>query len=231
MSNISTSTGRKQVVFQMLSTTPGTLSGVFGNDSRTGDGSTNVCEVCHHQTRYHQYSTSKIAKRDHHPAADCMQCHPHKTGFKFSGTPQCTDCHGYPPKTIADLAAPQTLALGINPTNPGRHGKHDSMGMVCTVCHSNANHFPDYGAGPNNRIHMGFSINGSTFPGFAGALTGGAFTGTNSLASYDSWSTAVGTSLTRLPNVTACSVYCHGWSGSNGNNTSPNWTGSNETLC
>ncbi|HEY6872934.1 MAG TPA: CxxxxCH/CxxCH domain-containing protein [Geobacteraceae bacterium] len=232
LSNISTPTGRKQVVFKRLSSTPGTLAGVFGNDTRPYDGSTNVCEVCHHQTRFHQYSASKLARTDHHPAADCMQCHPHKTGFKFSGTPQCTDCHGDPPKTVGELAGPDpTLALGVNPTNPGRHAKHDSMGFLCTVCHSNANHYPNYGAGPNGHLLMGFNINGTTYPGFGGNVVGGAFTGTNSLASYVSWSTATGTTLTKLPNLTQCSVYCHGWSGSNGNNTNPNWTGSNETLC
>src|SRR6185369_16508165 len=59
---IQTPTGSRPVVFNRVIAFSHNTSGVMGDDQRNYavNNSTNVCEVCHHKTSYHQYSSSKL---------------------------------------------------------------------------------------------------------------------------------------------------------------------------
>ena len=237
---VGTPAGLRPVVFMVKSTSSQITSGVFGNDAKLEPVSANICEVCHHNTRYHQYSSATPEKTyrrfGHHNSSNCVNCHPHRLGFKLDtskNTPACNDCHGNPPTDIASLTIPLTNALGPNPpANAGAHGAHNKLALTCVTCHSNANHDPKFNEGPDYKIGIGFTINGSNFPGFAGTVTGGAFTGNSNIPAYYSWATASGTTLQTAPNVNTCSVYCHGaWSGSGGSNMTPNWIGAEQVKC
>ncbi|MSN26300.1 MAG: CxxxxCH/CxxCH domain-containing protein [Geobacter sp.] len=228
---INTPMGNRPVVFTTTSTSTAVTSGVFGNDHRAGTVSSNVCEVCHHNTRFHQYSASKIAWKDHNNSGDCIRCHSHNKGFKgiAIGT-LCTDCHGYPPTAKEEMVSPDTNALYPFATNPGAHDKHNKRNLQCMVCHSNGNHIGSSTPAGNNQINMGFAINNTNYPGFANSVTTGTFTG-NNLSNTYLWSAAPGTTVLTAPNTTTCNIYCHGWSGGGGYNNVVSWTGINQVGC
>ncbi len=156
----------------------------------------------------------------------CNTCHFHnsKSG---SFSVSCTACHGYPPITVpiggeTGLATPATNALGSSPTNAGAHAAHvQTRGIGCNSCHNGY----DGKMMPSQTIDIGFAVNGSNFPGFAGSVTTGSFTGSNSLNGY-TWSAAPGTTVTTAPNVNStCSIYCHGSTLTGGTLTNPSWIG------
>ncbi|MBT0664888.1 CxxxxCH/CxxCH domain-containing protein [Geobacter pelophilus] len=223
---VATPTGNKSVVFNRLSTSPGITTGVLGNDRRSGTTSSNICEVCHHKTRFHQNSTSKVAWLDHNNSSDCVKCHSHSKGFKYIGGANCDDCHGTPPTTLAQMSYPATNALGLLAPNAGAHATHKPI-TSCYACHNN---YQEVVMG-NNRLEMGFKINNANFPGFNGTVNGGTFTGTNALNAFYRWTTSAGTVLQTAPNTTSCNVYCHGWSGGGGSNTNPSWVGTSQATC
>ncbi len=228
--SIQTPTGSRPVVFTRTTGSSGVTTKVFGNDLRSGTTSQNICEVCHHQTRFHQYSAEKVALKTHNNGKNCMQCHPHRNGFRYSWSGGCSDCHGNPPTSTAEMAYPPTNALGLYAGNVGAHARHDSL-MQCATCHSNSNHAFSTNPNRNSRIEIGFSIDNTNFPGFTGSVTTGTFTGSNALSGLYQWSTAAGTTLVQAPDTVTCSVYCHGWSGSGGANSTPSWTGADQVGC
>ncbi|WP_243372284.1 CxxxxCH/CxxCH domain-containing protein [Geotalea sp. SG265] len=225
--NIVTPKGSRPVVFYRMTASAANAQGTFGDDLRTtyANASRNVCEVCHHQTLYHQYSSTKIADRStnpHYNRKDCMSCHPHSAGFKGAG---CDGCHGNPPTSTATLVtSPEaTLALGNPPTKAGVHATHvTSEGMKCVTCHS-GNTMPTV----SKTIQMGFDINNTNWPGFAGTAAFGSFSGHSPLGGSPAYSfvssksgTVVNTSASYR---TSCNVYCHGqWTGANGS-INPSW--------
>jgi predicted CxxxxCH...CXXCH cytochrome family protein len=223
---VSTPTGNRSVVFNRLSTSPGVTAGVLGNDRRSGTSSSNICEVCHHKTRFHQNSTSKVTWLDHNNSSDCVKCHSHSKGFKYIGGANCDDCHGTPPTSLSQMSYPATNALGLLAPNAGAHATHKPI-TSCYACHNN---YQEVVMG-NNKLEMGFKINNANFPGFNGTVNGGTFTGTNSLNAFYRWTTSAGTVLQTAPNTTSCNVYCHGWSGGGGSNTNPSWVGTSQATC
>ncbi|SNB46071.1 CxxxxCH/CxxCH domain-containing protein [Geobacter sp. DSM 9736] len=229
-SAIQTPTGERPVVFTVITAATNVATGMLGNDLRGGTTSSNICEVCHHKTRFHQYSAGKTAWKDHNNGKDCMVCHPHSIGFKAVGG-QCSDCHGNPPTSFSNLAFPPTNALGSYAPNAGAHARHsDHMG--CATCHANGNHASTSTPRRNGLIEMGFIINGANFPGFNNSVTNGTlFTGTDVLSNGYLWSAAPGTTLVKVPNTTTCNVYCHGWPGSGGTNSIPSWIGISQKTC
>ena len=129
---IVTPIGPRPVIFDRYTASSNAITGVFGNDERTTfvNGSRNVCEVCHHQTIYHNYSATKIAGLSlDHPEhrsnkKDCNACHKHKYGYRPPQQGACVDCHGTPPIQPSDLAS---NALGENPpADAGAHNRHKS---------------------------------------------------------------------------------------------------------
>lgn len=233
-STIVTPVGGRSVTFNRYTGGGNDAVGVFGNDFRTvnAEGSKNVCEVCHHRTAYHQYSSSKIADKTHssHKSnlKDCTSCHRHSVGYKPPNSQDCNVCHGYPPVDNSyyggpdGLVSPPTLALGGDevtpPANTGAHNKHRNvLGFECQVCHNNFGH----GYAGNDLIEFGFRIDQSTWPPFSGTVTGGAITATNDPSFRSRFAVAPNnpeTVLSRAPNITSCNVYCHGgfWSYSSG---------------
>ena len=229
--NVLTPMGRRPVAFNLQSSTVAT-SGVFGNERRPdGTSSTNICEVCHHNTKFHHYSAvTQQTTLDHHNGADCMQCHPHKGGFKYAGgAADCTSCHGNPPTSKVDMVSPPFNALGNNPTDYGAHATHNNLGMTCTVCHNNYTRNPM----GNGLVEMGFAVRTSTFRGFQGNVNSGAITVSSNYNKLYGWaSTSLGTTVTESVNqsVPSCSVYCHGgWGG--GTNPNPTWVGTGQAAC
>ncbi|WP_243374076.1 CxxxxCH/CxxCH domain-containing protein [Geotalea sp. SG265] len=238
---INTPIGARNVVFARTTTASSNngTTGVFGNDLRTysQNGSQNVCEVCHHQTLHHQYSSAKIADRSTNPHfnnQDCASsCHMHSNGFKAAG---CDGCHGNPPITASigggalnGLATPATGAT--NPASPGAHQQHAiDMAMRCATCHSNTV-MPTL----NNMVYMGFAANSANVPGFVGNVAYGSYTGHTLTAPYTGFAaapgTAVGVSSTSYQN--SCNVYCHGnWTGNGGSIGNPSWVGgSSQGAC
>ncbi len=232
--SINTPLGARTVVFMRM-TAPSSnngVTGVFGNDLRTyaQNGSQNICEVCHHQTLHHQYSSAKITDRTTNPHfnnQDCAgSCHPHSAGFKGAG---CDGCHGNPPLTASigggalnGLATPATGAT--SPASPGAHQQHAvDMGMKCATCH-NGTVMPTL----NNKLYMGFAANPGNVPGFVGSFAYGSYTGHTLAAPYTGFAasagTAIGVSATSYQN--SCNVYCHGnWTGNGGSVGNPSWVG------
>jgi predicted CxxxxCH...CXXCH cytochrome family protein len=224
---IATPTGSRPVVFTRLSTslTGAAATGIFGDDQRTTNlnGSQNICEVCHHQTKYHQYSSSKVAVTTHQNRRDCIQCHAHGKAFAAS----CNTCHGYPPNNAAlgvdGLATPATNALQAG--QGGAHVAHTNaatFAMVCETCHNG------YTSNPmgDNRIEIGFSINKSTYPAFSnGTSNKGTYYGNSGIAASYTWrASASGTTISQSAGGESCSVYCHGnWPGANGSIAAPSW--------
>ena len=228
---ISTPNGDRTVAFSIISTTSNSTSaGVFGNDMRSGTASTNVCEVCHHKARFHQYSTSKVVWKDHNNNTDCMKCHPHSTGFKtIQSVADCDDCHGNPPTTKETLVVPPTDVLFPYATNAGSHAKHDARQVACTACHSNGNHLNT--PTPDKKLNMGFSIKNSNFAGFVGNISSGVLRALPPGNDFV-WQAAPGLTVQQAPNtIMTCNVYCHGWEDNEGYNTEPAWTGISQVGC
>jgi len=221
LNNISTPTGRRPVIFTRITATSNAVTGVFGNDLRTNyqQGSRNVCEVCHHNTIYHNYSVSKLngqtAHLDHRSnKKDCNNCHKHNKGYRTPSYEDCNDCHGTPPTNVSELVVGANT-LGLNPTNPGAHNTHRNVeGMECHTCHNNYGH----GLLGNTMIEIGFRIDKKTWSGFAGISTvmGGTFTGTIGAPFDNDFAVPAGnpnTILLRVPGENSCDVYCHGGGG------------------
>ncbi len=255
---ISTPIGRRNVVFSKTSSVDTDSDGVYSNDKRTVTTiSNNVCSVCHHRTRQHQYSASKALlnngslgvvgpngdeayNTEHHNSRECVRCHTHNTAFR-SIYGVCGDCHGfkatgYSPISKSTMVKDLTNALGPNPPNYGAHARHNMAKITCGACHSNTNHGLETTAWQgDNRMEMGFAINKDTFPGFnpTAGITGGTFYGTSNLNAPFVWSAGPGTTITPIADYNAsCSTYCHGqWSGNTGSNTTPIWVGSNQAAC
>jgi predicted CxxxxCH...CXXCH cytochrome family protein len=222
----------RPVVFNQISSSTA-QSGTLGNDRRANpDGSTNICEVCHHQTKFHEYSAvSARTVLGHKNGQDCMSCHPHKGGFKPTGAADCVTCHGNPPTSKLDMASPATNALGTNPSDRGAHLAHNALQMSCQACH-NAYDATKMG---NTALEMGFAIRSTTYKGFQGVVNGGAMTVSSNINTYYHWaSNSPGTVITEVGDnvVPSCTVYCHGgWAGGGGTNTSPSWVGLNQAAC
>ena len=167
-------------------------------------GNTGVCQGCHTVPAPNGIYPNEHAGSD--PKV-CNTCHFHNSSNgSFSGA--CTSCHGYPP-IAAVLGGPSGLALpatGATATSPGAHETHaKGRSMACNTCHTGYSSK----AMPSNTIDIGFAINGSNFPGFSGAVTGGTFNGTILNSGY-SWNAAGGTTLTTGNSAVSCAVYCHG---------------------
>ncbi|SNB46000.1 CxxxxCH/CxxCH domain-containing protein [Geobacter sp. DSM 9736] len=218
--SIPTSIGSRPVIFDRITSSRNDVTGVFGNDERTvyRQGSRNVCEVCHHRTIYHNYSASKLSSSTHaeHKSnrRDCMKCHSHKLGFRPPKAGSCTDCHGDPPLTPAELSS--NIYGSYPPADAGAHRQHrGDLRMACASCHNNYGH----GLLGNDVIEFGFKIYSSTWPPFTGVISGGTIT----VTPYPDFNNDVvlapgnpGTSLIKQPpvaekhEVVTCSVYCHG---------------------
>lgn len=229
---VTTPNGPRPVLFNRLSSSSA-QTGVLGNDRRAAsNGSTNICEVCHHQTKFHEYSAvSGRTLLGHNNGTDCLRCHPHKGGFKATGAADCITCHGNPPTSRIEMASPATNALGNNPTDWGAHKKHNDLQMGCTVCHNG------FAANPmgNQAIELGFSVRSSNYKGFGAPVSGGTILVSSNINNYYSWAaTSPGTVINQTSDqvVPTCTVYCHGgWAGGGGSNTSPTWVGQNEAAC
>lgn len=193
----------------------------YKNDQGTG-----VCQGCHAVPAPGGVYPNEHAGSD---PRSCNTCHYHNnSNGSFSGA--CNACHGYPP-TAAVLGGPDGLALpatGATPANPGAHAAHaKTRFMACNTCHSGYS----AKAMPSSSIDIGFAINGSNFPGFAGSANGGTFNATPLNNGY-SWSASNGTILTTANAAVSCNVYCHGSTLSGGSNTSPAWlAGPGQAAC
>ncbi len=247
---ISTPIGRRNVVFSTTSSTVDVSTGVYGNDQRAvKNGSSNVCEVCHHRTRQHQYSANKpfggpnndeTYNADHHNSRDCVKCHTHNTAFR-SIYGLCGDCHGfkatgYSPVSKATMVKDLTNALGPNPPNYGSHVRHNTAKLACDACHNSTNHglLTTAWIG-DQQLQMGFKVDKDSFLGFnpSASVVGGTFYGTNNLNTPFVWSAGPGTTIAPIADYNAsCNTYCHGnWSGNVGSNTTPIWVGSGQAAC
>ena len=226
--SVQTPTGQRTVVFNRITAAQLTTPGTFGNDQRANlNSSQNVCEACHHQTKFHQYSSSKpqLASLTHYNNKDCTSCHKHNLGFKYNGAGGCAACHGNPPVTTAQLTTTAITFSG----QPGAHDKHANVrGMTCLGCHANSNGGGAMDAG-DNKLQIGFNFNSGTVPGFRGSVASGTFTGNSN---FTAWEAAPGTTLVLAANSVTCSVYCHGsWTGSGGQINTPSWVATNQTAC
>jgi predicted CxxxxCH...CXXCH cytochrome family protein len=241
---INTPYGAKTVIFTRMTASLSSASGVFGDDQRSYalTASTNVCEVCHHKTKYHRYSSNSTYSgttfvKTHENRSDCMTCHAHKAGFMAS----CDSCHGSPPNSSV-AGGPNGMAKdGSNTTgfaSPGAHVVHagdpllGNQGMACAVCH-NGNSTPSH---PSQTVQLGFAVNNSTWNAkFVGSNSAsyGSYSGTAITAPFTYASSDAGTKvITNAGARNSCNVYCHGaWANANGT-TNPRWTaGSTDAAC
>lgn len=236
-SSIVTPIGVRPVTFNRYTGYGNNSVGIFGNDERSvnAQGSRNICEICHHNTAYHQYSSSKIGDKVHtsHKSnrKDCTDCHKHSVGYKPPDSKACNVCHGYPPVDNtyyggpAGMLVPPTLALGgtvsTPPSNVGAHNRHrNELGFECSVCHNGSGH----GYAGNDIIEFGFNIDQTTWPPFSGVVTNGEIVATSSPEFRYQFAVAPGnssTTLMRSPDFTTCNIYCHGgfWNYTSGRST------------
>lgn len=185
LTTINTPTGPRSVVFTRMTTSSHSQNGVFGDDQRTYavNASTNICEVCHHKTSYHQYSSSKVAGNTHniHDGKDCTNCHRHGNAFAgqghafpYQGTvhradagtspySSCTGCHTnaaggtYP---VAAGTAPNCTGCHVNTTNwsgasPGCWDCHGSSATNGLPNTANLTSFPNRQGQHNQGNHSG----------------------------------------------------------------------------
>jgi predicted CxxxxCH...CXXCH cytochrome family protein len=190
---------------------------------RNADG-TGVCQACHAVPS----AISAHSASNPSTASYCNGCHIHNDP-KGAFTVNCASCHGYPP-TTAILGGPDGLANpatnGVSPLSPGAHAVHaTTRNMGCEVCHNGYGSKPM----PSNTIDLGFAINGTTYPGFAGSVTTGTVTATTGLNAPYTWSSGASPGTTvNLPgavNPGCANIYCHGATLTGGTNTSPSWVG------
>ncbi len=98
----------------------------FGDDSISRSTSFRVCEVCHTQTKYHQYNNTAQSGGLTHPNGDCTSCHKHSDAFRPSA---CDSCHGH-------------NAASSNPIVTGQHAAHTNnvatlgVNFSCAACHA-----------------------------------------------------------------------------------------------
>ena len=108
----------------------------MGDDSKARTSSNRICEVCHSQNRFHNYSTTSNLSHGgalNHPTpkAVCTSCHSHNTGFKAA----CGGCHGNPP-TTASIGGDYGLIGTPHASNalpPGAIGAHATIGCRAHV--------------------------------------------------------------------------------------------------
>lgn len=96
----------------------------FGDDQRVPpESSTNICESCHSQNKFHNYNAlNNTGGTSHYNRAVCITCHPHQEGFK----PRCGGCH------------PEIPSAGSH----ARHYNSQMLGqeLSCSTCHATAVH-------------------------------------------------------------------------------------------
>ena len=219
--SITTPTGARPVIFNRITSSIPATMGVFGNDQRANlNSSTNICEVCHHNTTYHQYSSVKVTVTvTHNNRLDCIICHSHSAGFSASAT--CSSCHPSAGGLVATTATNAT-AGGV-----GAHAKHTAApyNMLCATCHSG------YTISPmgNGVIQMGFQVTKANFAKFSSGTQAiyGTYSGSSTLATGYSWAaTQTGTTVyTGATTNASCNVYCHGgWTNAR-STADPSWKG------
>ena len=225
-------TTTRQVVFNKITSTTVTYLGVMGNDERSVlSRSTNICEVCHTKTKFHQYSsnsvTTPVANATHKNRADCTQtCHPHSAGFAISVT-GCTACHGNPPATTAELTTNAFTYAGV----PGAHVKHSSYApaIACITCHQGTNITMASG---DNKVNLGFQINKANWPQYSPPANSTAASAVVVNSNYTNWQVAAPTTSTTAANTMTCSVYCHaGWTGAGGAQNPVSWATTGPLAC
>ena len=225
-------TTTRQVVFNKITSTTVTYLGVMGNDERSVlSRSTNICEVCHTKTKFHQYSsnsvTTPVANATHKNRADCTQtCHPHSAGFAISVT-GCTACHGNPPSTTAELTTNAFTYAGV----PGAHVKHSSYApaIACITCHQGTNITMTSG---DNKVNLGFQINKANWPQYSPPANSTAASAVVVNSNYANWQVAAPTTSTTAANTMTCSVYCHaGWTGAGGTQNPVSWATTGPLAC
>ena len=107
-----------------------------GHDDRTvKTSSTNPCEVCHTQTKYHRYdATTNTGGTTHKNGTVCNGCHPHSAGFAVVMT-NCIGCHDKAQGTRSIITTEFGLAYGHKKSGRGTVTNED-----CLVCHVQTNH-------------------------------------------------------------------------------------------
>ncbi len=216
----------------------------MGDDSAARTSSNRICEVCHSQNRFHNYSTTSNLSHGGgfghpNPKAVCTSCHSHNTGFKAA----CGGCHGNPPTTAVlggdtGLIGTPRASNALQPSQAGAHATHvQTRSMVCDTCHYISN-----GGIPmpnqSGTIQIGFF-------GFGGKVTSGTYVPYTSASrgypfSSGTPNTTIAAAATAYADANKClNVYCHGGgSAANGKapltgglNTTPNWDGVNQNAC
>jgi predicted CxxxxCH...CXXCH cytochrome family protein len=215
----------------------------MGNDAVRRTSSNRICEVCHSQNRFHNFSTTSNlshggALGHPTPSSPCMNCHKHNTGFKAA----CGGCHGNPPTSTvlggySGLVGTPRASNAMQSGQAGAHAKHVNPphNMICDTCHDVTNGgitMPN----ESGTIQIGFF-------GFAGTVTTGTYTPyTSATRGYRFVTGKPGTVIapgqTLYANANKCSnVYCHGGGAPGkaaligGTNTTPRWDLAGQGAC
>ena len=114
----------------------------FGDDNDpTGHpNSTKICEYCHSENKYHNYSTSEPEQVTllHNNSKDCNVCHQHKNGFAGGG--ECILCHDGVPLPNSYITRDITGSVSGDFTKSSRHIFGASTVQItnwdCIVCHA-----------------------------------------------------------------------------------------------
>ncbi len=216
----------------------------MGDDSKPRTASNRICEVCHSQNKFHNYSTTSNlshggALGHPNPKQVCVSCHKHNTGFKAA----CGGCHGNPPTSASlgnysGMIGTPRASNTLTPGQPGAHRAHVSdHSLVCDTCH-----YIDPQSGQSRMPNQSGTVQIGFF-GFGGKVTSGTFTPfTSATRGYPFAAGSAGTIIapgqTSNANANICSnVYCHGGGApgkaplTGGTNQTPRWDGSGQTGC
>ncbi|MDT8316473.1 MAG: CxxxxCH/CxxCH domain-containing protein [bacterium] len=143
------------------------VTGVNSYDD--GDGTANLCVVCHDRTSHNGNSGSHAG----YAGLDCRGCHDHKLGFTPSG---CDGCHGQAGVQIYPPDGPN-LPLdwaeeAATPASVGSHEAHvTKLSYACAECHGDGNgQDQPHGTGKTNAYMKNLtSLHGANFtPNLAG---------------------------------------------------------------
>jgi predicted CxxxxCH...CXXCH cytochrome family protein len=186
----------------------------MGDDTKARTASNRICEVCHSQNKFHNYSTTSNlshggALQHPSPKQRCTTCHLHNTGFKAG----CS-CHGSPPTSASfgnnsGLIGSPRVSNAMAPGKAGAHYTHVRVrNLSCDDCH----HITDGTLKMptlSNTIQIGFF-------GFGGKVTSGTYTpysSTNRGYAFraSAANATIATPVTNYPAANICAnIYCHG---------------------
>ncbi len=205
------------VDFRYLSGTAGSAPYAQGDDTGGHATSSRICQTCHSQVKYHNYnSANNTGGNNHNNGWNCIACHSHKDGFKWSESagstnPELSKCSGCHATTFANInsdsskVSKHTLGnvVGTNDWGPDTNVSWGVTNFAsvnaaavrsCTnMCHVDHRHSPVGAPGTSrvNNVHedAGTQATRAVTRNSNGDITAAATTGSPAKTDFDNSAT------------------------------------------